>query len=397
MRLFPFACVVYRISPTRNELKTPVEPFPLPPRIAFVTGITGQDGSYLAELLLAKGYVVHGLIRRSSSFNTGRIEHLYVDRHTTKVRLFLEYGDLSDSSNLCELLARIRPHELYNLAAQSHVKVSFEMSEYTANIDALGTLRLLNAIRTCGLEKHTKFYQASTSELYGKVQEVPQSETTPFYPRSPYAVAKQYAFWQCINYREAYGMFASNGILFNHESPRRGKTFVTSKIVDALVRYKYAQGPALRLGNLDAKRDWGFAGDYVDAMWRMLQQQVPDDYVVATGETHSVRAFLELTLHILGICAVSNGKTGLEEAYLCADTGMPVVVIDARYFRPAEVDFLMGDASKAKEKLGWVPTVTFEGLVQLMVDAEIRAYTHCEQGATNPQIKRVPTPGVGPL
>jgi GDPmannose 4,6-dehydratase len=364
-------------------------------KTALITGITGQDGSYLSEFLLEKGYHVHGIVRRSSSFNTDRVEHLYAASQSSDLPFFLHYGDLSDASAVNRLLEKIQPDEIYNLGAQSHVKVSFDIPEYTADVAGMGALRLLDAIKNTGIK--TRYYQASSSEMFGLVQETPQRETTPFYPRSPYAVAKVFAHWMTVNYRESYGLYACNGILFNHESPRRGKTFVTSKIVDALVRYKYAHGPALRLGNLDAKRDWGFAGDYVDAMWRMLQQQVPDDYVVATGETHSVRAFLELTLHILGICAVSNGKTGLEEAYLCADTGMPVVVIDARYFRPAEVDFLMGDASKAKETLGWVPTVTFEGLVQLMVDAEIGAYTHCEQGATNPQIKRVPTPGIGPL
>ena len=335
-----------------------------------MTGITGQDGSYLAELLLGKGYVVHGLIRRSSSFNTGRIEHLYVDRHTTKVRLFLEYGDLADSSNLCELLARIRPHELYNLAAQSHVKVSFEMSEYTANIDALGTLRLLNAIRTCGLEKSCKFYQASTSELFGLVREVPQSETTPFYPRSPYAVAKQYAYWQCVNYREAYGMFAANGILFNHESPRRGPTFVTRKITRAVARIARGLQACIFLGNLDAKRDWGHARDYVEGMYRIMQQDAPADYVLATGETHTVREFCELAFAAVGVtlawAGAAEGETGADTA-----TGVVRIAVDAAYYRPTEVELLLGDPAKAKRELGWAATTSFPDLVKEMVAADL--------------------------
>ena len=346
------------------------------PKTALITGVTGQDGSYLSEFLLEKGYHVHGVIRRSSSFNTDRIEPLYAASQSSDLPFFLHYGDLSDASVLNRLLEKIQPDEIYNLGAQSHVKVSFDIPEYTADVAGMGALRLLDAIKNTGIK--TRYYQASSSEMFGLVQEIPQRETTPFYPRSPYAVAKVFAHWMTVNYRESYGLYACNGILFNHESPRRGKTFVTSKIVDALVRYKYAKGPSLRLGNLEAKRDWGFAGDYVDAMWRMLQKDAPEDYVVATGEVHSVREFLELSLQILGIKAVSNGKVGVEEAYLCVETGTPVVVIDARYFRPAEVDFLMGDASKAKAKLGWVPTVTFEGLVRLMVDAEIRTYTHSE-------------------
>jgi len=341
-------------------------------KTALITGVTGQDGSYLSELLLEKGYQVHGIIRRSSSFNTDRVDHIYKAAQSSDLPFFLHYGDLSDASALNRLLEKVQPDEIYNLGAQSHVKVSFDIPEYTADVAGMGALRLLDAIKDTGIR--TRYYQASSSEMFGLVQEIPQKETTPFYPRSPYAVAKVFAHWMTINYRESYGLYACNGILFNHESPRRGKTFVTSKIVDALVRYKYAQGPALRLGNLEAKRDWGFAGDYVDAMWRMLQQTTPDDYVVATGETHSVREFLELTLHLLGISAVSNGKTGVDEAYLCSKTGKEIVVIDERYFRPAEVDLLIGDASKAKAKLGWVPTVTFEGLVQLMVDAEIASY-----------------------
>jgi len=335
-----------------------------------VTGITGQDGSYLAELLLSKGYVVHGLLRRSSSFNTGRIDHLYVDRHTTKVRLFLQYGDLSDSSNLCEILARIRPHELYNLAAQSHVKVSFEMSEYTANIDALGTLRLLNAIRTCGLEKHTKFYQASTSELFGKAQEIPQSETTPFYPRSPYAVAKQYAYWQCINYREAYGMFASNGILFNHESPRRGPTFVTRKITRAVARIARELQLCIYLGNLDAKRDWGHARDYVYGMYLMLQQETSDDFVLATGETHTVREFVELAFKAIGVTIAWRGKAEEEEGY-DAVSGTVRIRIDSAYYRPTEVELLLGNPTKAKNLLGWTFTTPFPELVIEMVNADL--------------------------
>ncbi len=335
-----------------------------------MTGITGQDGSYLAELLLGKGYVVHGLIRRSSSFNTGRIEHLYVDRHTTKVRLFLEYGDLADSSNLCELLARIRPHELYNLAAQSHVAVSFQMSEYTANVDALGTLRLLNAIRTCGLEKHCKFYQASTSELYGKVQETPQSETTPFYPRSPYAVAKQYAFWQCVNYREAYGIFAANGILFNHESPRRGPTFVTRKITRAVARIARGLQETVFLGNIDAKRDWGHARDYVEGMWRVLQQETPDDFVLATGETHTVREFCERAFAAIGVTLAWRGAAEAEEG-VDAATGKVRIAIDPAYYRPTEVDLLLGNPAKAKRVLGWTHSTPFPKLVEEMVAGDL--------------------------
>ena len=344
---------------------------------ALITGVTGQDGSYLSELLLHKGYQVHGIIRRSSSFNTDRVEHLYAEAQTSKIPFFLHYGDLSDASALNRLLEKIQPDEIYNLGAQSHVKVSFDIPEYTADVAGMGALRLLDAIKDTGIK--TRYYQASSSEMFGLVQEIPQKETTPFYPRSPYAVAKVFAHWMTVNYRESYGLYACNGILFNHESPRRGKTFVTSKIVDALVRYRYANGPALRLGNLEAKRDWGFAGDYVLAMWQMLQQSEPDDYVVATGETHSVREFLEMTLRLLDISAVSNGKSGVDEVYLCTRTGNPVVVIDARYFRPAEVDLLIGDASKARDKLGWTPKVTFEGLVRLMVEAEAKPFVgNCE-------------------
>ena len=318
---------------------------------ALITGITGQDGSYLAELLIAKDYDVHGVIRRSSSFNTERIDHLYRDPHDPDARLFLHYGDLADGSAIANLLAKIKPDEIYNLGAQSHVRVSFDIPEYTADITGLGTVRLLEAIRDVGLA--TRFYQASSSELYGKVVETPQRETTPFHPRSPYAAAKAYSFYITQNYREAYGLFAVNGILFNHESPRRGETFVTRKITRALGRIKLGLQDKLYLGNLDAKRDWGFAGDYVDAMWRMLQVDAPDDYVVATGETHSVREFLELAAQ----------HAGLDLAQM--------VVVDPRYFRPAEVDLLLGDASKARATLGWKPTVDFPTLVKMMVDQDI--------------------------
>lgn len=320
-------------------------------KTALITGITGQDGSYLAELLLEKGYTVHGIIRRSSSFNTNRIDHLYKDPHNPATRLFLHYGDLSDSSNLNRLIEKIGPDEIYHLGAQSHVRVSFDTPEYTGDVTGLGTLRLLDAIRETGVA--AKFYQASSSEMYGLVQEVPQSETTPFYPRSPYACAKVYSYWITVNYREAYNMFACNGILFNHESPRRGETFVTRKITRAVARIKAGLQKELFLGNLDAKRDWGYAKEYVEAMWLMLQQDEPDDYVIATGETHSVREFLE-------------------EAFSCAGLKWEdYVKIDPRYFRPSEVELLIGDASKARTKLGWEPKVHFKELVQLMVDADI--------------------------
>ena len=322
---------------------------------AFVTGITGQDGSYLAELLLDKGYEVHGMIRRSSSFNTGRIDHLYADPHITGVRLFLHYGDLSDSSRLAKLLYELQPDEVFNLAAQSHVRVSFDIPEYTGDVTGLGTTRILEAIREAGIQKKVRFYQASTSELYGKVVETPQSETTPFYPRSPYGVAKLYAYWMTVNYREAYGIHASNGILFNHESPRRGATFVTRKITQAVARIKLGLQDKLYLGNLEARRDWGFAGDYVDAMWRILQQDEPGDYVIATGETHSVREF----------CEEAFGHVGLD--------WHDYVEHDARYERPSEVDLLLGDPSKAKRVLGWEPKVTFRELVRMMVDADLAA------------------------
>lgn len=319
---------------------------------ALITGITGQDGSYLAELLLDKGYEVHGVIRRSSSFNTGRIDHLYQDFHHDDTKLFLHYGDLSDSSNLSRLLEKINPDELYNLGAQSHVRVSFETPEYTGDITGLGTLRLLDAIKDTQIK--TKFYQASSSELYGKVQEIPQTEKTPFYPRSPYAVAKLYSYWITKNYRESYDMFNCNGILFNHESPRRGETFVTRKITRAIAKIVAGKQDKIFLGNLDAKRDWGYAKDYVEAMWMMLQQEEPDDYVIATGETHSVREFLEEAFKLVN----------LEwEKY---------VEIDPRYFRPAEVDLLLGDPAKAKEKFGWQPRTSFKELVKIMVEADLK-------------------------
>ena len=338
-------------------------------RVALVTGITGQDGAYLAEFLLDKGYIVHGIKRRSSSFNTARIDHLYKDPHERNVNFFIHYGDLVDSTNLIRIIQEVKPDEIYNLAAQSHVQVSFETPEYTANADGLGTLRILEAIRILGLEKKTKFYQASTSELYGQVQEIPQKETTPFYPRSPYAAAKLYSYWITINYREAYGIFACNGILFNHESPIRGETFVTRKITMAATRIKYGMQERLYLGNLDAKRDWGFAKDYVEAMWLMLQQEKPDDYVIATGETHSVREFTKLTFKELGINIRWQGK-GTEEVGIDASTGKIIIEIDPRYYRPTEVEILIGDPSKAREKLGWQPKVKLEKLVEMMVKSD---------------------------
>jgi GDPmannose 4,6-dehydratase len=337
---------------------------------ALITGITGQDGAYLAELLLAKGYEVHGIKRRASSFNTERIDHLYQDPHARNVRLRLHYGDLTDATNLIRIVQMVQPDELYNLAAQSHVAVSFETPEYTANSDALGTLRLLEAIRILGLEKKTRFYQASTSEMYGKVQEVPQRETTPFYPRSPYGAAKVYAYWITVNYREAYGLHASNGILFNHESPIRGETFVTRKITRALARIAEKLQDRLFLGNLDALRDWGHARDYVEAQWLMLQQDQPDDYVIASGEQHSVREFIERAGSHLGMRIEWQGR-GVEERGIDAATGQCVVQIDPRYFRPTEVETLLGDASKAKAKFGWQARTTFPELVREMVAADL--------------------------
>jgi len=338
-------------------------------KVALITGITGQDGSYLAELLIEKGYEVHGIIRRSSSFNTGRIEHIYKDRHEKGVKLFLHYGDLTDATNLIKIMHDVRPTELYNLGAQSHVKVSFSMSEYTANVDGLGTLRLLDALRTVGLGKTCKFYQASTSELYGKVREIPQTEETPFYPRSPYAVAKQFAYWTVVNYREAYQIHASNGILFNHESPRRGPTFVTRKITRAVAAIHHKKQECVWLGNLDAKRDWGHARDYVRMMWIMLQQEEPDDYVVATGEMHSVREFCEKAFGQIEKTLTWSGK-GIEETGTDQD-GVVRVKVDERYFRPTEVELLLGDPSKAKRVLGWEPLIKFEELVEEMVKHDI--------------------------
>jgi GDPmannose 4,6-dehydratase len=336
---------------------------------ALITGITGQDGSYLTELLLSKGYEVHGIIRRASSFNTDRIDHLYQDRHESHVKLFLHYGDLTDSSNLNRIIEKVNPAEIYNLGAQSHVQVSFEVPEYTADVDALGTLRLLDAIRET--KSDARFYQASTSELYGKVMEVPQSETTPFYPRSPYAVAKQYGFWITKNYRESYGLHASNGILFNHESPRRGETFVTRKITMAVARIHRGMQESLYMGNIDAYRDWGYAPDFVMMMWMMLQQEKPDDYVVATGEMHTVREFIEKAFGHVGRTIEWRGK-GVNEEGIDTTTGKTVVKIDPRYFRPAEVEQLLGNPGKAKRQLGWTPEVTFEKLVKIMTDGDLR-------------------------
>jgi len=361
-------------------------------KTALITGITGQDGSYLTELLLEKGYEVHGIIRRSSSFNTKRIDHLYKDRHEKEVNLFLHYGDLTDASNLIKLIQEIQPDEIYNLAAQSHVKVSFETPEYTANADGIGTLRLLEAIKFLGLQKKTKFYQASTSELFGNVQEIPQKETTPFYPRSPYAVAKLYAYWITINYREAYGLFASNGILFNHESPRRGETFVTRKITRAASRIRLGLQQKLYLGNIDSKRDWGYAPDYVEGMWLMLQQEKPGDYVIATNENHTIREFCERAFGHLGITLKWEGK-GDREKGVIADfnpsieneervsksgstselrIGNTIVEIDPAYYRPTEVETLLGDYTKAKRELNWEPKVRFDELVKIMVEYDYK-------------------------
>ncbi|MGY3448836.1 GDP-mannose 4,6-dehydratase [Bradyrhizobium sp. USDA 4353] len=339
---------------------------------ALITGVTGQDGAYLAELLLSKGYEVHGIKRRSSLFNTDRIDHLYLDPHEPDPPFRLHYGDLTDSSSLIRIVGEVRPHEIYNLAAQSHVAVSFEEPEYTANADGLGTLRLLEAIRIVGLEKDTRFYQASTSELYGLVQEVPQRETTPFYPRSPYAVAKLYAYWITVNYREAYGLYACNGILFNHESPVRGETFVTRKITRALARIRLGLQDHLYLGNLDAMRDWGHARDYVEMQWMMLQQDEAEDYVIATGVQHSVRDFVALAAAEIGLTLEWKGR-GVDEKGYDAATGKCLVSIDPRYFRPTEVATLLGDPSKAKQKLGWVPQTTFEELVREMMREDLES------------------------
>lgn len=336
-------------------------------KIALITGVTGQDGSYLTELLLEKGYEVHGIIRRSSSFNTGRIDHLYNDPDVLDKRLFLHYGDLTDSSNINRLLDQIVPDEIYNLGAQSHVKVSFEVPEYTAEVDGLGTLRFLDAIRETGLQ--TKFYQASTSELYGKAQEIPQDENTPFYPRSPYGVAKIYGYWILVNYREAYNLFACNGILFNHESPRRGGTFVTRKITKAASKIKLGLQDNLKVGNLEAKRDWGYAPEYVEGMWRMLQQNKPEDFVLATGETHTVREFIENAFLELDMKINWRG-TGVDEIGVDSKSGETLVKVDPSYFRPTEVDLLVGKPTKAEKILGWIPKIKFEDLVKLMVKSD---------------------------
>jgi len=335
---------------------------------ALISGITGQDGSYLTELLLKKGYEVHGIIRRSSSFNTGRIEHLYQDPHE-KGNLFLHYGDLTDSTNLTSILAQVQPDEIYNLGAQSHVKVSFEMPEYTGEVDGIGTLRLLDAIRSTGLEKKVRFYQASTSELYGGVYKEAQNEKTPFYPRSPYAAAKLYGYWITVNYREAYGLHASNGVLFNHESPRRGPTFVTRKITRAVARIKEGKQKTLFLGNLHAKRDWGHAKDYVRAMWMMVQREKAEDFVIGTGETHSVKEFVEKAFAVVGIHITWKGE-GIDEVGY-NEHGEEVIKIDPRYFRPTEVEFLLSDPARAKEILGWVPEISFEQLVKEMVEKDL--------------------------
>lgn len=337
---------------------------------ALISGITGQDGSYLTEQLLAKGYEVHGMIRRSSSFNTGRIDHLHDDPEIGGQSLFLHYSDLTDSSNLNRLLEKIGPHEIYNLGAQSHVQVSFEVPEYTAEVDGIGTLRFLDAIKKVGLKDETRFYQASTSELYGKVQEVPQNEKTPFYPRSPYAVAKLYAYWIVVNYRESYGLHASNGILFNHESPRRGGTFVTRKITQAVARIQLGQQDKLMIGNIDSKRDWGYAPEYTEGMWRILQHDIPEDFVLATNRTTTVREFITMAFQNIGVEIVYQGE-GVNEKGIDRATGKVVMEINPRYFRPAEVDFLIGDPTKAKELLGWEATTHVEELCRIMVEADL--------------------------
>jgi GDPmannose 4,6-dehydratase len=343
-------------------------------KTALITGITGQDGAYLAELLLEKGYVVHGIKRRSSSFNTQRIDHLYADPHTGESKLFLHYGDVTDSSNIIRIIQEVQPDEVYHLAAQSHVHVSFESPEYAANADALGTLRVLEAIRILGMTEKVRFYNAATSELFGLVQEIPQTEKTPFYPRSPYAVAKLYGYWITTNYREAYGIHASNGILFNHESPIRGETFVTRKITMAAARIKLGLQDKLYLGNLNAKRDWGYAKDYVEAMWLILQQEKPDDFVIATGETHSVREFCDEAFKELGIYLDWNGQ-GIDEKGTDRDTGRVLVEVDPRYFRPTEVEMLIGDPSKARNILGWKPRVTFSELVKIMARSDFEKFS----------------------
>lgn len=342
-------------------------------KVALITGVTGQDGAYLSELLLKKGYEVHGIKRRSSLFNTDRVDHLYQDQHEKNVNFFLHYGDLTDATNMIRIIQEVQPDEIYNLAAMSHVHVSFEMPEYTANVDALGTLRILEAVRVLGLEKKTKIYQASTSELYGKVQETPQTENTPFYPRSPYGVAKLYGFWITKNYREAYGLFACNGILFNHESPLRGETFVTRKITRAVARIKLGLQDKVYMGNLDSKRDWGHAKDYVEGMWRILQQDEPEDFLLATGKCHSVRYFIEKAFAEVGIKIEWSG-TAENETGKDAATGKVLVEIDPRYYRPTEVDLLMGDPSKAKKKLGWEHTYSLDALIAEMVNADMELF-----------------------
>jgi len=349
---------------------------------ALITGITGQDGAYLSEFLLKKGYEVHGIKRRSSSFNTQRIDHLYQDPHVENKRFILHYGDLTDTSNLVRIIQQVQPNEIYNLGAQSHVQVSFEVPEYTADTDGMGTLRLLEAIRILGMEKKVRIYQASTSELYGKVQEIPQRETTPFYPRSPYAAAKLYAYWITVNYRESYGMYACNGILFNHESPIRGETFVTRKVTRAAARISLGLQDKLYMGNIDAKRDWGFAGDYVELMWLMLQQPEPDDYVMATGVTTTVRDFITMAFDEVGIGLSWEGK-GVNEKGISRKDGGVLVEIDPRYFRPAEVDLLIGDPSKAKQKMGWEPKVQLLELVRMMMEHDVklaRREVHLKEG-----------------
>ena len=351
-------------------------------KVAFITGITGQDGAYLAKLLLKKGYTVHGLKRRSSSFNTGRIDHLYQDPHVSKRNFILHHGDMTDSTNLIRIIQEIQPDEIYNLAAQSHVHVSFETPEYTANADALGTLRILEAIRLLGMVEKTKFYQASTSELYGIAQEVPQNENTPFYPRSPYAVAKLYGYWITVNYREAYNMYACNGILFNHESPVRGETFVTRKITRAAVRISMGTQEQVYLGNLDAKRDWGHAGDFVDGMWRMLQQEKPEDFVLATGVTTTIREFAERAFAEVGITLGWSGR-GVDEVGRDTKTGNTVVSVDPTYFRPTEVDLLIGDASKARKKLNWKPIIDLQQMIEEMIASDLeeaRKDQHLQSG-----------------
>jgi len=351
-------------------------------KVAFITGITGQDGAYLAELLLKKGYIVHGLKRRSSSFNTGRIDHLYQDPHVSTRNFILHHGDMTDSTNLIRIIQEIQPDEIYNLAAQSHVHVSFETPEYTANADGLGTLRILEAIRLLGMVEKTKFYQASTSELYGMSQEVPQNENTPFYPRSPYAVAKLYGYWITVNYREAYNMYACNGILFNHESPVRGETFVTRKITRAAVKISMGTQEQVYLGNLDAKRDWGHAGDFVDGMWRMLQQEKPEDFVLATGVTTTIREFAERAFAEVGITVGWSGR-GVDEVGRDTKTGNTVVSVDPTYFRPTEVDLLIGDATKARKKLGWKPTLDLQQMIEEMIASDLeeaRKDQHLQSG-----------------